>query len=1481
MKQTIKTIVLFVALLLPVHAFAQFSVDGLKYNFNEDSTSVTIVGPTSSTNLPNELIIPESIHMPGAGSDDLIVTAIGDDAFKGCSKLRSVTIPNTIVSIGRGAFQNCSGLRVLTCLPIVPPSMNESFDTHTTNLPFFAIDPDCDEYYYDDNLLLYVPSIAYESYKNQNEQYHFFSCILGYDWEKTAPPSFYADYEYSFDNAVSCYLTIDANENSTIYSRSSIHGPSGPMWGESWWNECSVWSASAIYDCIPTHLSVKACAIAEGKLPSDIVYFYDAVGLWPSYTASYDFKEAGIYYSYFSDDDVYVTVGGYYDPCGGGLLFQEFYSGDLIIPSSVGGCTVKGIGIYPGKDQPFSYCVNLNSVTIPATVQTIYDSFTNCPNLTKITCLGTVPPECYGYVALPNGELGSGFEQQIYENVTLYVPNNVIETYRNAPVWCYFQNIVGVDVSPVIEFADQNVKALCVQNWDINGDGELSQDEAAAVTDLNNVFTGNRTITSFNELEYFTGLATIGYMAFQGCTSLTSVVIPNSVTSIDQGVFAGCSALMNVTIPNSVMSIGYNAFYNCRKFTSVTIPASVTSIGNNAFQGCTTLKTLNFNAISCDDFIPPSPPFGDLNISTINFGDSVQRIPAHFVCGLENMKSLTIPNSVTSIGDYAFDGCFGLTNITFGESLEIIGNSAFYGCEGLTSLVLPQSLTSVQEKAFEDCSNISSVKCLGTIPASANQNSFDEMTYQNASLCVPNDAVEAYRQAEGWKKFLNIGGVYDFEQDGLYYKITNTGEVSLTTGSQPYSGSVMVPTEVTFDGVTYTVTGIANGTFANAELSNLYLPVTIGNIGDGAFVGCNIQSLYITGAGSWQAGALNLQVNNLFIDSGVTGLAGMQIDASSIYCYATVPPACDDQTFQSYNADLHVPASSLAAYFTAPYWCNFLNIIGDAVELTEFTLSVSSLEMPVGGQATLRVTIKPTNATAAEVTWSSSNEAVATVTGGVVTGIAAGECDIIAISQSQRAVCHVVVYDIPATGITISQETAKMEMGTQLTLTATVLPEDATDKTVTWLSDNEAVATVADGVVTAVGTGECNITANCGELQATCHVIVVEHLISITLDEHEISILPNHIIILTPTISPVSTDLVVTSTNPNVAAVRLAGNKIQVVGIAEGTTTIYVNSADGYAEGDSCEVTVITEIGDVNNDGFVDINDVTTLIDRVLGKNQPLNSENADVNYDGNIDINDVTDLIGAVLGTSQLVPKDKNTMPITVNGVTFKMVRVNGGTFTMGATAEQGGDALEWENPAHQVTLSDYAIGQTEVTQALWEAVMGSNPSLFTSDPNRPVERVTWDECQEFITRLNALTGKQFRLPTEAEWEFAARGGNKSQGYKYAGSNNIDEVAWYLDNSYAVGSGSPDFGTHIVGTQKANELGLYDMSGNVWEWCQDYYGDYGSEAQFNPTGPETGTNRMRRGGGWDLENASCRVSHRSNRVPTYKYNNHGLRLAL
>ena len=226
----------------------------------------------------------------------------------------------------------------------------------------------------------------------------------------------------------------------------------------------------------------------------------------------------------------------------------------------------------------------------------------------------------------------------------------------------------------------------------------------------------------------------------------------------------------------------------------------------------------------------------------------------------------------------------------------------------------------------------------------------------------------------------------------------------------------------------------------------------------------------------------------------------------------------------------------------------------------------------------------------------------------------------------------------------------------------------------------------------------------------------------------------------------------------------------------------------------------------------------------------------------------------------------------IAVNGVSFDMIKVEGGTFTMGATSEQGNDAYNSEKPAHLVTVSDYYIGETEVTQALWQAVMGSNPSPFKGISN-PVEHVSWNDCQEFIRKLNTLTGRTFRLPTEAEWEFAARGGNKSKGYKYAGSNSIDNVAWYTSNS--------SFRTSPVKTKSPNELSLYDMSGNVYEWCQDWYGSYSRNAQTNPKGPSDGSYRVLRGGHFISIERYCRVSDRFICSPDDGNSYYGLRLVL
>ena len=244
--------------------------------------------------------------------------------------------------------------------------------------------------------------------------------------------------------------------------------------------------------------------------------------------------------------------------------------------------------------------------------------------------------------------------------------------------------------------------------------------------------------------------------------------------------------------------------------------------------------------------------------------------------------------------------------------------------------------------------------------------------------------------------------------------------------------------------------------------------------------------------------------------------------------------------------------------------------------------------------------------------------------------------------------------------------------------------------------------------------------------------------------------------------------------------------------------------------------------------------------------------------------------------------PQPGGGQTFTVNGVTFKMIAVEGGTFTMGATSEQsnGYTPDSDESPTHLVTLSSFSIGETEVTQALWYAVMGAKPTSSNSwstgyglGDNYPAYYVSWNDCQTFITKLNQLTGKTFRLPTEAEWEYAARGGNQSKGYIFSGSNTINDVAWYTSNSSSK--------THEVATKSPNELGIYDMSGNVLEWCQDWYGSYSSGSQTNPTGPTSGSIRVYRGGSWYNNATGCRVAYRNNNTPTNTSDYLGLRLAL
>jgi formylglycine-generating enzyme required for sulfatase activity len=241
----------------------------------------------------------------------------------------------------------------------------------------------------------------------------------------------------------------------------------------------------------------------------------------------------------------------------------------------------------------------------------------------------------------------------------------------------------------------------------------------------------------------------------------------------------------------------------------------------------------------------------------------------------------------------------------------------------------------------------------------------------------------------------------------------------------------------------------------------------------------------------------------------------------------------------------------------------------------------------------------------------------------------------------------------------------------------------------------------------------------------------------------------------------------------------------------------------------------------------------------------------------------------------SRSVPAPTRSYPAELD---IEMVFVEGGTFEMGCTAEQGSECGNSEKPAHTVTVGNFYIGKYEVTQAQWKAVMGSNPSANKSDDQRPVEQVAYNDVtgiDGFLAQLNAQTGKNYRLPTEAEWEYAARGGKHKSPYKYSGSDNPNEIAWHVNNSGGQ--------SHVVGGKKPNALGIYDMSGNVWEFCSDCFGTYSASAQTNPTGPSCNesSSHMIRGGYWSGGESLVRVSWRFYVPPTAAYNDGGFRIAL
>ena len=427
------------------------------------------------------------------------------------------------------------------------------------------------------------------------------------------------------------------------------------------------------------------------------------------------------------------------------------YTGNVVIPELVT-FERKTFPVTSIGNHAFRGCFGLTSVTIPSSVTSIGNyAFRDCSGLTSVKMERETPPSINS----------SSFDKST--NAIIYVPDGSETAYQSDDNWWFLEI---VEYSMNIAFADENVKAICVQNWDTDGDGELSYEEAAAVTNLGEVFRENTDISLFDELRYFTGLTRIGYGAFSGCSSLTSVTIPNSVTYIGISAFRECSGLTSVSIPNSVTEIGIRAFEGCSGLTSIAIPNNMRAIPNYMFQGCSALTEIT---------IPSSVTF----------------IGSYAFNNCSSLASVTIPNSVTSIGQDAFYGCSGLTktefasieqlcNMNFGNSVssplyyahhlyindeeiedlvipngvKSIGNYAFIGCSEITSVIIPECVTNIGNDAFSGCSSLTSVRVGNTTPLTISQSVFTNRA--NAILHVLAGSKAAYEMADYWNEFKEI-----------------------------------------------------------------------------------------------------------------------------------------------------------------------------------------------------------------------------------------------------------------------------------------------------------------------------------------------------------------------------------------------------------------------------------------------------------------------------------------------------------------------------------------------------------------------------------------------------------------------------------------------------------------------------------------------------------------------------------------------------
>ena len=896
-----KLLLLFILTIQPMLASAdsvEEEIDGIYYELSDDDYTAIVIENLSGE-YSGEIVIPESVNYEGTTYS---VTKIGNHAFCGLTEVVSVTIPNSVTTIDYRAFLDCSGLTSIT-IPSSVLSIGESAFAGCSSLTSITI-PDgvtsIDRGTFADCSSL--ASILFPCNLISIGEDAFLGCGLS---SLTIPSTVtnIGQHAFAYCNNLTM-VTFHCDKVGEFWFEGSENITELILGDEV--TEIQHWAFSGLGKITTITLGanlIEAEAVFSNctELKNIIFNCKDLKKLFPAYEG-YVFEDLNlvvgpevasvsplIYLGYNTiivdnNNPIYDSR----DNCNA-IIEKESNklvkaSNSTIIPNSV-----TSIG-----DGAFKQCSDLTSLTIPQSVTSIgYYAFSGCSGLKSIVSEITEPFAFDSYV----------FNSDIYSNATLYVPVGTREKYEATDGWKLFSNIVEMEkeLSGNIEFADEKVKAICVGNWDTDGDGELSYKEAAAVKDLGTVFNMKMEITSFDELKYFTGLTSIGDVAFPFCSSLTSVAIPISVTSIGNDAFYGCTGLTSVTIPNGAISIGERAFQNCSGLISVTIGNSMTTIGNYAFSGCNSLVSLtipkNVTSIGDSSF----GGCGGLTSIVVEEGNSVydsrgncnaiiKTTDNRLILGCNNT---VIPNNVVSIGDGAFGGCSGLTSIIIPQSVVEIGNGAFFGCNSLTSINLedgntmyssvngilfnkdkttiilypagktdisysiPNSVVEVGDYAFNGCNKLTSV----IIPNSVT--SIGKWAFYGCSgltsVAIPNSVI--------------CIGDYAFSGCSELASVTIPNSVT-SIGSAAFQGcsgltSMTIPNSVTI---------IGKYAFSNCSgLTSMTIPTSVTTIEDRTFESCINLTSVIIGNSVTQIGEYAFQscysLSSVAIGNNVTSIA--------------------------------------------------------------------------------------------------------------------------------------------------------------------------------------------------------------------------------------------------------------------------------------------------------------------------------------------------------------------------------------------------------------------------------------------------------------------------------------------------------------------------------------------------------------------------------------------------------------------------------